>query len=246
MNIYPAYIIIFLAILLGWGSLIAFIVFLFLGSLSVVNLGLNDNAAIWFDAGLSLFFFMQHSIMVRKSFRRRMAGFITAEYYGAFYATASGIALMIMVIFWQKTVSPLIVVTGLFRLMFRLLFIISIAGFVWGAQSLKYFDPLGIRNILNHLRGRKPKQARFIVKGAYQWVRHPLYFFMLLMIWASPDLTADRLLFNVLWTLWIVIGAMFEERDLVNIFGNEYREYREKVPMLIPIRLPVDNKKKSC
>ena len=61
-----------------------------------------------------------------------------------------------------------------------------------------------------------------------------MYFFVLLMIWSYPDLTLDRALFNVLWTLWIIIGSVFEERDLVAEFGDRYREYQRNVPMLIP------------
>ena len=236
---YTTYITIYSAIFFGYGSLAAFAAFLFFGALSVVNLGMNDATAILFDTVLSLLFFTQHSILVRKSFRRWTTRFMPEEYYRAFYAITSGIVLLIVIIFWQKTAYSLPVIKGFIRWAFRLLFLISIAGFIWGSRSLKHFDPLGIRNVLNHFRNRKPRQTPFIAKGAYRWVRHPLYFFALLMIWSSPDLTADRLLFNVLWTLWIVTGAVFEERDLVDEFGGEYREYQQKVPMLIPVRFPV-------
>ncbi|MEJ2718947.1 MAG: hypothetical protein P8182_17760 [Deltaproteobacteria bacterium] len=68
-------------------------------------------------------------------------------------------------------------------------------------------------------------------------MRHPLYFACILLIWSSPDLTADRLLFNILWTVWIVIGTVLEERDLVASFGEAYRDYQRNVPMLIPYRI---------
>jgi protein-S-isoprenylcysteine O-methyltransferase Ste14 len=58
------------------------------------------------------------------------------------------------------------------------------------------------------------------------------------MIWASPNLTIDKLLFNIMWTLWIFIAAMLEERDLTREFGNSYREYQKQVPMLIPYKIP--------
>jgi hypothetical protein len=47
-------------------------------------------------------------------------------------------------------------------------------------------------------------------------------------------ITVDRLLHNTLWTLWIVIGATLEERDLVDCFGQSYRSYQQTVPMLVP------------
>jgi protein-S-isoprenylcysteine O-methyltransferase Ste14 len=77
-----------------------------------------------------------------------------------------------------------------------------------------------------------------VVQGAYRWVRHPLYLVVLLLIWSYPVLTIDRLLFNVLWTVWIVVGTVLEERDLTTNFGNDYRDYQRNVPMLLPTRIP--------
>ena len=76
----------------------------------------------------------------------------------------------------------------------------------------------------------------FVVRGPYRWVRHPFYFFSLLLIWSCPDLSLDRLLHNILWSTWIVVGSVLEERDLVADFGEPYRDYQRKVPMLIPWR----------
>jgi protein-S-isoprenylcysteine O-methyltransferase Ste14 len=62
------------------------------------------------------------------------------------------------------------------------------------------------------------------------------------MIWACPAVTTDRLMFNLLWSLWIVMGAQFEERDLISRFGGDYRRYQQCVPMLIPYRRPCQAK----
>jgi len=58
------------------------------------------------------------------------------------------------------------------------------------------------------------------------------------MIWSYPDLTADRLLFNVLWSAWIAVGTLLEERDLTVTLGQQYKDYQSRVPMLIPCRAP--------
>jgi protein-S-isoprenylcysteine O-methyltransferase Ste14 len=60
------------------------------------------------------------------------------------------------------------------------------------------------------------------------------------MIWSYPDLTADRLLFSVLFTVWIIVGTVLEERDLVADYGEVYRNYQRAVPMLVPYRRPID------
>jgi protein-S-isoprenylcysteine O-methyltransferase Ste14 len=73
-----------------------------------------------------------------------------------------------------------------------------------------------------------------VARGPYRYARHPLYLFMLLLIWSTPRFSTDQLLFNVLWTAWIIVGTKLEERDLLADFGQTYRQYQASVPMLIP------------
>jgi protein-S-isoprenylcysteine O-methyltransferase Ste14 len=114
----------------------------------------------------------------------------------------------------------------------------SIAGFFWMLRTMKHVDAFGVARIRSSLKGRKPRKMPFIVEGAYRLVRHPLYFLSLVAIWAYPELTADRLVFNALWTVWIVIGTLLEERDLIREFSEKYLNYQRSVPMLIPFRIP--------
>ena len=232
-----AYVIICLAILFGGGSLMAFLLFLLTGSPELISLNFCASEVFWWDAGLSIAFFIQHSGMVRRSFRQWLAHFLPEEYEGAVYAIVSGIVLLAVIVLWQKSSPVFTISRGVFRWLVYIAYLLSLAGFIWGIRALKVFDPYGLRPILGRLRGRKPRPMAFVVRGPYRWVRHPLYLFMILMIWSCPDLTADRLLFNGLWTVWIVIGSILEERDLVSEFGDAYREYQRKVPMLIPRRL---------
>jgi protein-S-isoprenylcysteine O-methyltransferase Ste14 len=231
---FVAYVMLVLACLLGGGTLLVFVLFLFTGSLNLVSLNLGKTSALWFDACLCLAFFVQHSGMVRKSFRQRLARFLPAQYDGAVYAIASGVVLLILVVLWQKTAITLIEPHVIARWLPRAVYFLSIAGIAWGIWALGFFDPFGYKPILDHLRGSNPPQVPLFVRGPFRWVRHPLYFFFLLMIWSCPYLTADRLLFNVLWTAWIIVGTVLEDRDLLATYGEAYRSYQRKVPMLFP------------
>jgi protein-S-isoprenylcysteine O-methyltransferase Ste14 len=237
MNTRVAYLIVSVSYFIGGGSLIAFAVFLYSGSCNLVGLGLDENSVLLFDAGLSVLFFIQHSFMIRRSFRKRVVRFIPEECYSPLYAVVSGMVLLAVVVLWQESNRTIAVFQGIPGGVFRLLYLAALAGFVWGTQALKSFDALGVRQVMNRVRGRTQRQMPFTVSGPYRWVRHPLYFFVLLMIWSCPALTMDRLLFNVLWTIWIIVGAFLEERDLVADFGDRYVEYQKKVPMLIPYKL---------
>lgn len=239
MSIYLSYAVMYSAVLFGISSLGIFALFLFAGPLSLFELGLSDSGVLWFDATLSLLFFVQHSLMVRQSFRRKTSKFISSEFDKAFYALASGAVLLCVVILWQESTWYIAKITGIYEYLLRLLYFLSIAGVLWASVAFRLFDPFGRKNILNHLKDRKPEQTPFVAHGPYRFVRHPLYFFVLIMIWTYPDLTADRLLFNCAWTIWIVIGTVLEERDLVDEFGGRYQEYQKKTPMLIPYRIPI-------
>ena len=76
------------------------------------------------------------------------------------------------------------------------------------------------------------------IRGPYRWVRHPLYSLFLVLLWVCPDITADRLLLNTLFTAWIVLGTVLEERDLARDLGDPYRAYQRQVPMLVPWKVP--------
>ncbi len=103
---------------------------------------------------------------------------------------------------------------------------------------LRPFDPLGIGPIRAHLHEAIYQQGPFIIRGPYRWVRHPLYACILLMFWANPELTSDQLLFNILWSGWIIVATFLEERDLTREFGDVYLQYKKTVPMLVPWKLP--------
>jgi len=237
---FAAYSIVVTAGAFGTISLILFGAFLLLGPLSFLDLSLGKTGALILDGLLCLAFFIQHSAMIRLSFRNRLSRTIPRVYHGAVYAIASGVVLLALVLLWQESGRTIIELNGPGRWLLRSL--VPAAGiiFIWGVRALGRFDTFGIHAILDRIRGKDEKQLPLAARGPYRWMRHPLYFVFLLLIWSYPTLTSDRLLFNLAWTVWVVIGTMLEERDLVAAFGDSYRDYQRKVPMLIPWRVPRD------
>ncbi len=228
-----------LSMVIGVGSLIVFTLFLYIGPFYPINLGLGIVGALVLNALLCLVFFFQHSGMVRKTTRRWMSRVIPEQYLAAVFSIVSGITLLVLVFLWQETALVLASAEGFLRWSFRALFFLAIAGQVWGTWSLKSADLFGTESALQP-PGPTPADAPMVVRGPYRWVRHPLYLTTFMMIWSYPDLTVDRLLLNVLFTAWIIVGTVLEERDLVANFGDDYRSYQRRVPMLIPYRKPLE------
>ena len=239
MKRFRAYSVIVLTYTFGGGSLLLFGAFLILGSFGVIRFDMTEAHRLAWDAFLCIVFFIQHSGMVRPAFRSWSSSFLPRPYHPAVYSIASGMALSALILLWQESPIVLLQLQGAVRVLPWACFLLSVGGFISGVRALGTFDPFGLEPIALHLRNRQPSSPQdLVVRGPYLWVRHPLYLFVAVLFWSVPELHLDRLLFNMLWTFWIVLGSCFEERDLVAEFGDSYRHYQKSVPMLLPWKGP--------
>lgn len=212
-------------------------------------LDLSAAGALWFNGSLSLIFFVQHSVMVRRSVRDRLAAVIPDRYDLAFYAIASGVVLAIVTVLFQRVNAPPVwVLRGFARLIVMAAAASAVALTVWMIVALRTFDPCGLRPIRARLRadadGGPPgspfraKAKEFVIRGPFRWIRHPLYLAIIVLLWASPHMSVTRLEIAILWTLWTLVATLLEERDLRRDYGDPYRTYCARVPLLLPWRRP--------
>lgn len=222
-----------LAVACGVESLVLFAAFP-VGSFALVRMQWPLSGILLWDGLLCLAFFLQHSGMVRRGFRNRSSCVVPRHYHRAVYSIASGVVLAGVVLLWQPSGIHLLVLDGPFRLAAYAGALIAVAVFIWGAFALRGLDLFGVSAIKAHDHGTTEAVSEFVIRGPYRWVRHPWYAAAILLFWSNVHLTADRLLFNVLWTGWVCIGATLEEKDLLTDFGGIYDEYQRHVPMLVP------------
>ncbi len=222
------------AYLIGSAALLGTGVFLLFGPVEVIDVRVGVVGALVVNTILSLMFFLQHSGMVRSSFREFLGRFVHPKYHGAIYTISAGVTLLVLLLLWRPTDIMIASADGSLRYLLRAVFGLSLLMFFWGARSLGSFDSFGLNPLFRNTDTSSGNTQKLHIRGAYRFVRHPLYTATIVMIWSHPDLTVDRLLFNLLWTAWIVTATTWEEKDLAVQFGEAYETYRQNVPMLVP------------
>lgn len=191
--------------------------------------------AVLVDLGLIALFGLQHSVMARPAFKRWLTAKVPAHLERSVYVLAAAVMLGLLIGCWQPI--PIDVWRVENETAATLLWVLYALGWmiVMGSTyMINHYELFGLAQAFRHWRGLPKPNEDFRTPLLYRYVRHPLYFGFLLAFWATPRMTLGHLLFAVCMTLYILIGIAFEERDLIRLFGERYRDYRAKVPALIP------------
>jgi protein-S-isoprenylcysteine O-methyltransferase Ste14 len=193
--------------------------------------------ALAIDLALMLLFAVQHSVMARKSFKAWWTQYVPTQVERSTYVLLASLCLLLL--FWQWRPIPAIVWHVEEPNAAAAVVAISLLGWVIVFTStflIDHFELFGLHQVTANLTGRHMPAPRFRTPLAYKFVRHPLYLGFIIAFWAAPTMTAGHLLFAAVTTAYIFVGISFEERDLTELFGDEYRRYKARVSMLIPWR----------
>jgi protein-S-isoprenylcysteine O-methyltransferase Ste14 len=184
---------------------------------------------------LMALFAVQHSVMARKQFKQWWTQYIPRSVERSTYVLLASLALILL--FWQWRPIPTVLwqvadpqlalaVTGVSMIGWVLVFLSTFL--------INHFELFGLHQVANNLTGRPMPQVRFRTPVLYKVVRHPIYLGFIIAFWIAPVMTVGHLLFAAVTTAYIFVGIWLEERDLVEMFGDEYRSYRNRVAMLVP------------
>lgn len=192
--------------------------------------------AVLINVALLGLFAVQHSVMARRGFKKWVTSIIPEPAERSTYVLLTSLCLILLFAQWRPMGGVIwdvqdptgrVVLYGLY-------------GFGWllvlfATFLINHFDLFGLRQVWLYLRGKEYKKLTFVTPGPYKHIRHPLYLGWLLAFWATPVMTVAHLVFAITTTAYILFAIQLEERDLMDIHGEAYKNYRRQVPMLIPV-----------
>jgi protein-S-isoprenylcysteine O-methyltransferase Ste14 len=202
--------------------------------------------ALLVNVGFVALFGVQHCVMARPWFKHWLTRFVPKSIERTTFMLATCAVLGLM--FWQWRTMPDV----LWALDGAAAVAVHAVAFVgWGIVLLStflidHFDLFGLRQTWLAFRGVPYTQKPFAERSLYRRVRHPLMLGFLIAFWAAPVMTVSHLVFAGAFTAFILVALVFEERDLVDLHGEAYRAYRQRVPKLLPRVVPARERARSA
>ena len=213
----------------------------FVGNIAVVPLLVDSGpsapigTALTIDLALIALFGVQHSVMARRGFKAALTRIVPPVLERSGYFLAASLVLIALFAFWRPIAQALWVVTnpvGVYLLW--ALFGLGWAIVLLSTFLINHFELFGLKQVWLNLTGRPEGTMTFRTPFFYRFVRHPLYSGFILAFWATPVMTIGHLVLAAGMTVYILIAIGYEEHDLVETFGDEYRTYRRATGKLIP------------
>lgn len=212
----------------------------FVGNLPVVPLTVDrgPDAAIAtaaiVDLALIALFGVQHSVMARRGFKERWTRIVPEPIERSAYVLFASLALIVLFALWRPI--PALVwsvggplATGLWALFAAGWAIVLVSTFL-----LSHFELFGLTQVWRNWTGRAAPPPQMRTPLFYRVIRHPLYAGFFLAFWATPMMSWGHLLLAAGMSAYMLIAIPIEERDLTDLFGDEYRAYRARVGGLVP------------
>lgn len=193
--------------------------------------------ALFVNLVLLSIFAIQHSVMARPGFKQWWTKLVPPAIERSTYVFLASLALALLL--WQWQPMPTVVWQVTEPHIGAVVTALSLLGWLIVLTStfvINHFELFGLHQVANNLVGRSMPAPHFRTPLYYRFVRHPIYLGFIIAFWAAPTMTIGHLVFAAVTTAYIFVGILLEERDLVGVFGDDYRRYRQQVSMLVPWR----------
>lgn len=181
-------------------------------------------------------FAVQHSTMARPGFKAQWTKIVPEPIERSTYVLITSLLLMLMVWQWRPMTAVVWQVDApAIRAILTGVYFLGFGTVLYASFLIDHFDLFGLRQVVLCFRGQPYAPPVFRMRGLYRFIRHPLLAGFIIAFWSAPTMTTGHLLFSVATTAYIFIGVTLEERDLLNVLGEDYKQYRARTPMFLPL-----------
>lgn len=196
-------------------------------SASVSALSAIVSAPSLINLALFTAFALHHSVFARTGVKEGVKRIVPAPLERAVYTLVASVLFALVCWGWQPVDGTAWTLQGVWRLFGYAAQVSGIVLTVVGARALDVWELSGVRQA-GWNAGREPGVV-LKTDGLYGFVRHPLYFAWVFLVFGAPDMSMTRLSFAVISTVYLAAAIPFEERSLIETFGPDYASYQKKV-----------------
>ena len=192
------------------------------------------GSALAVNLGFLSLFAVQHTIMARPAFKRWWTRYVPEPLERTVFVAVTCAILIGLVVAWRPLPGVVWSVDGVAALAIHGVFWLGWGIVLLATFLIDHFELFGVKQVLAHAFGRARKPTKFQERSLYRYTRHPLMLGFLLAFWATPQMSFGHLLFAGVTTGYILLALFVEERTLVELHGDAYRDYQRRVPKLVP------------
>lgn len=174
-------------------------------------------------------------VFIRKNFGKRIA------FYRIGYNLFSVVGLYLI---WDTAPHPSLQIYTLPQPYDYLVLIpqfLALIGMIWCFKYISFRQFTGLNQIDRYLKNQYSddeldENYTLRIEGPYKYSRHPIYFFSIIFLLFRAEMNLFYLTMLIVFTAYFYIGSYYEEKKMVRLFGDDYRNYQKKIPRIFPIK----------
>jgi protein-S-isoprenylcysteine O-methyltransferase Ste14 len=223
---------------LGSAALVYLIAFLF-NQFVPYSIDSGEAGNAWLAAAINLglitLFGLQHSIMARPAFKKRLARYLPAAAERSTFMLGAAVVTFALCLLWQPI--PHVIWQADNAMLYNTLLAIGLSGWAlvfYSTFLINHFDLFGLRQVWLYFVGKEYTHLPFKLNSLYRYIRHPIMTGVFIGIWFTPVMTVGHLLLALGMSTYIIIGVYHEEKDLIHAFGDRYLRYIRSTGKFLP------------
>jgi protein-S-isoprenylcysteine O-methyltransferase Ste14 len=192
------------------------------------------NLAVLYNFVLVIVWGLIHSYLARPSVKEKITKIIPEPIERSTYVLIAGLTSFALIGYWSEVPGILWSISGAISYLIWGLFVLGWVFLFAATFAINHFDLFGLRQVYFHFKNMDRPPLAFVEKAMYRYIRHPIQTGVLVGIWATPEMSCTHLILSIGFSVYIFIGLIYEERDLIAEHGDSYRAYRDRTGKILP------------